>query len=84
MLRQYESIASRLNYMHELIARKSTGPRKEFARKIGISESNLALYLRYFKNNGVKINYDYINGTYYYDDDNQKIYECGFGEKKEQ
>ena len=78
MLTQYETISSRLNYMHELINKRATGSRPVFAKKIGISESNLALYLVYFRNNGVKIKYDYINNSYYYDEENEVFYSCGF------
>ena len=78
MLSQYETISSRLNYMHELIEKRATGSRPAFARKIGISESNLALYLVYFRNNGAKIKYDYINNSYYYSEENEVIYKCGF------
>ena len=81
MLTQYKTISSRLNYMHELIEKKATGIRPAFSRKLGISESSLALYLTYFRNNGMKIKYDYVNSSYYFDDDNEVIYGCGFQRK---
>lgn len=81
MLKQYETISSRLTYMQELISRKATGSRPEFAARLGISESNLALYLTYFRNHGAKIRYDYVSDSYYYDDDNEITYDCGFKRK---
>ena len=82
MLAQFESTVKRLNSIHTLINTKATGDRKNFAKKVSLSESMLSNYLDYIRSKGIRITFDHINNRYYYDEDVTVIFQCGF--KKEQ
>ena len=44
----------------------SGGSHKEFATKLGISQATLSRHIRYMKNNGAPIEYDYLFHRHYY------------------
>ena len=48
----------RIERIDRLIRLKATGSPKEFAKKLGISESSLYEYLRYLKDKGGPIEFD--------------------------
>lgn len=70
--------ASRLQNMNNLIRRKATGNPEKFAEKIGISKSNLTLYLDYIRAKGIQVIYDKERQSYCYEMDGEVHYQCGF------
>ncbi len=56
----------RIERIDRLIRLKATGSPKEFAKKLGISESSLYEYLRYLKDKGGPIEFDKEDNTYFY------------------
>ena len=56
----------RLQMMDQLIRLESTGSPKDFAAKLGISESHLYHCLKELKDLGVPISYNGMKGTYCY------------------
>jgi len=73
-----DTYAARLQKMNNLIRRKATGTPAEFARKLGISKSNLSLYLEYFREKGIQVIYDKERQSYCYDMEGKVHYQCGF------
>ena len=57
----------RLKKIHELINLQSTGNTEAFAAQLGISRSQLFVYLKELRNNGTPIQYSRIMQTYYYE-----------------
>lgn len=56
----------RLKKIHELITQQSTGNTEVFAAQLGVSRSQLFVYLKELRNNGAPIQYSRIMQTYYY------------------
>lgn len=56
----------RYNKMHQLIKRENTGTPCEFARKLGISKSQLYNCLDELRIRGAEINYSKIKESYVY------------------
>lgn len=65
----------RVRKINELIIRKSTGPPKDLAKKIGVSESNIYKYLLAMKLMGAPIIYDKKRKTYLYKEQGDFIIE---------
>lgn len=53
--------------MIEAIAKEDTGSRKQFAKRLGVSENTLWNYIQVFKEYGIVIKYDRRAGTYLFD-----------------
>ena len=49
------------------IRNKSGGLHKVFAKKLSVSQSTLSRHIRFMKENGAPISYDYMQKTHYYD-----------------
>ncbi|MGW8121803.1 hypothetical protein ACV07N_04015 [Roseivirga echinicomitans] len=77
MVKQLE----RIERLHNLIRLKATGPAKECAQRLKISERQLFRILEDMKNLGAPIDYDKARGSYYYI--NQVKWRFGFKAKKE-
>lgn len=59
----------KLNYMNDLIKRKSTGSPEQFAKKLNVSRSTFFDYLAYMRKDlQLDIKYDNIALSYYYGD----------------
>lgn len=56
----------RLKKIHELINLQSTGNTEAFAAQLGVSRSQLFVYLKELRNNGAPIQYSRVRQTYYY------------------
>lgn len=56
----------RLKKIHQLISQQSTGNTEAFAAQLGISRSQLFVYLKEMRSNGAPIQYSRIKQTYYY------------------
>lgn len=78
MLKQFDQDSARLTYMFELINKRATGNRQQFAAKLSVSVSQLSNYLAYLKTNGVKILYDHSMKCYHLDEENRVVFTCGF------
>ena len=78
MLSQFDKTAKRLKQIHSLIKTRATGNRKVLAEKIGLSESHLSEYLRYIRDQGIEIAYDYNNDCYFYPEGQSFKFSCGF------
>lgn len=61
----------RLQQLHNLITKERTGPPKELARRMKISERLVYLLIEYLKDYNANICYDRNRQTYYYDEDFQ-------------
>lgn len=59
----------RLKRMDDLIRRKATGKAEEFARKLGVSRSQLLQDLKELREEGAPIEFDTYQQTYYYSRD---------------
>lgn len=59
-------IIDRLRYMDYLIAKESTGPPQEFARRIGLSRSMLYENIDEMRTLGAPIRYDRKRKTFFY------------------
>lgn len=54
--------------IHNYIYRQGTGAPEEFAKKVGLSKSQLGKYLNYFRYDlKLDVAYDKYRQTYYYD-----------------
>ena len=73
-----KKLSNRYQRMHSLIQIKATGNAKDFASKLGISESTLFSSLKFIKDQGLKLGYDAFNQTYFYDEDKPVRFSCGF------
>lgn len=71
-----DTYTSRLQTMNKLINRKATGNPASFARKLGISRSNLNIYLDYIREKGIQVIYDKDRQSYCYDMDEEVDYQC--------
>ncbi|NVO11645.1 MAG: hypothetical protein HXX16_16910 [Bacteroidales bacterium] len=60
-------IYNRLNLFNRLIEMQCTGTPKEFARKLGISRSELYNTIKHAQELGVNIRYSRIKHTFFYD-----------------
>jgi predicted DNA-binding transcriptional regulator YafY len=58
---------NRISRIDQFIRQKKTGSPKEFASKMGISESHLYTCLNELKDLGLHIEYSKYERTYYYD-----------------
>lgn len=59
----------KLNYMNDLIKRKSTGSPEQFAKKLNVSRSTFFDYLAYMRKDlQLDIKYDNLASSYYYGD----------------
>jgi hypothetical protein len=58
---------NRIQQMDQLIRLKATGDSKSFARKIGISESQLFRSLELIRGLGGPVKYCYVKKYYYYE-----------------
>ena len=70
---QLEKYIARLRHAHKLIRSESTGPAKDFARKLHIGKSQFYCLLGEFEFIGAKVDYDHIRKTYYYLNDFELI-----------
>ena len=55
-----------INQINALIVKRKTGPLKDFANRIGISEAKLRSRLKLMNNNGAQILFSIIDQSYYY------------------
>lgn len=78
MLWNYQTTVQKLQFIHQCLLTGNTGNREEFARKVGISVAQLSIYLRYIRDQGIKIEYDREFARYHYEDGVTVSYECGF------
>lgn len=62
-----ERTMDRYNKMHQLIKRENTGTPCEFARKLGISKSQLYNCLEELRIRGAEITYSKVKGSYVYE-----------------
>ncbi len=74
-------ILNRLKRMDELIRRKATGNPREFAARLGISESLLYLNIELLKSMGGPIQYCKEKDSYEYEE--PVVLEMGYRPKKE-
>jgi predicted DNA-binding transcriptional regulator YafY len=61
----------RLNRINRLIRIKATGPPKEFAGRLGISERTLYETLELMKSLGAPIKYSRFRESYHYEEDGE-------------
>jgi hypothetical protein len=57
---------NKIEQIDQLIRMKATGKPKDFADKLGISESTLYRYLNEMRDHKAPISFDKIKNTYYY------------------
>ena len=60
------------------IRSESGGSHRVFAKKLGVSQSTLSRHIRFMKNNGAPICYDYDRKTHFYDDIGEFVIVIGF------
>lgn len=77
-MKKFMDYAIRIERMSQLISRRATGTREEFARKIGISPSTLFNYLALIKLLGRQVAYDHFEQTYYFEDGKEARFVCGY------
>lgn len=63
----------RIQYLDELIRKKSTGTPDELAGRLGISRSQLYNIIGYLNDIGIGINYSRGRRTFYYNTDGKNI-----------
>ena len=73
-----QKLSNRYQRMHNLIQTKATGNAQDFARKLEISESTLFSSLKFIKDQGIKLGYDTLKQTYFYEEDQPIRFSCGF------
>jgi len=66
-------IIERFDLIYKLINEEQTGTANEFARKLGISRSQLFNYLDYLKSYEIDIRYDLFKNSYVIENDNIEI-----------
>ena len=82
-MKKFMDYATRVERMSLLISRKATGSREEFASKIGISPSSLFNYLTLIEMLGRKVAYDHFERTYYFTDNKNLRFVCGYLNEKD-
>ncbi|MGB3465581.1 MAG: hypothetical protein WBA74_09935 [Cyclobacteriaceae bacterium] len=78
MVRKFQEYIKRIDQMTTLITKNATGTRKEFARKLEISESSLFNYLRLIKGLGREVKYNYFKNCYHFTDKRRMKFFCGY------
>ena len=58
---------NRFQKMIEVIAKEDTGSRKQFAKRLGVSENTLWNYIQVFKEHDIVVKYDRRAKTYLFD-----------------